>query len=175
MKIPIKRCRFVLKLEFDCAQCRLFFFFFFFWQQERQRSPCPIGHRTKNKEWWVLREGNKRWVKRRRCSRCSQSNYRSDMTVLTPPTLPSCEAPQQTPPSKKRNQINLRHDNTTQRDTDTNIIPSSPRTAKVAVHQLQRERQSSIITLLNVVFLVFGTTEGCSVLPRAQERKMFPG
>lgn len=54
------------------------------------------------------------------------------MTVLTPPTLPPMMPHNKNP----KNQINLRHDNTTQRDTDTNIIPSSPRTEKVAVHQL---------------------------------------
>lgn len=46
---------------------------------------------------------------------------------------PTHEAPERKNP---KNQTNLRHDDTTQRDTDTNIIPSSPQTEKVAVHQL---------------------------------------
>lgn len=54
---------------------------------------------------------------------------------------PHCTHPPEKPHDNekkipKENQTNLRHDDTTQRDTDTNIIPSSPRTEKVAVHQL---------------------------------------
>lgn len=96
----------------------------------------------KNQRTVILPECIKGWVKGRAYFLCSQSNYRYyDSPRSTHPSPMTSH--NNTPPhthKNKGNQINLRHDDTTQRDTDTNRIPSSPRTEKVAVHQLQRHR-----------------------------------
>lgn len=97
------------------------------------------------------------------------------MTVLTSPTLLPLSPTTNPPPKKKKkrekNQINLRHDDTTQRHGYKCNSLLSSNWKKVAVHQLHRHR----VALLHCWrwYFWFGTTEGCSVLPQAHKLKCF--